>query len=88
MKTRLSDKYLVREYVIEKIGEQYLIPLLGVWDSFDDIDFNSLPDQSVLKANHGCGWNIIVRDKNLFDIMTLKAKFELWMHQLCLCEWI
>ena len=45
IKTRLADKYLVRDWVKEKIGEEYLIPLLGVWDKFDDIDFDKLPDR-------------------------------------------
>lgn len=59
LKTQLADKYLVREWIKEQIGEEYLIPLLGVWDNFDDIDFDKLPNQFVLKANHGCAWNII-----------------------------
>lgn len=79
LKTRLADKYLVRDWVKEKIGEKYLIPLLGVWDNFDEIDFNKLPDSFVLKANHGCGWNIIVKDKNKFDINDARKKFDNWM---------
>ena len=79
LKTQLADKYLVRNYVTEKIGDEYLIPLLGVWDSFDEIDFDSLPKQFVLKANHGSGWNIIVRDKSKFDKEDAKKKFEKWM---------
>lgn len=79
LKTRLADKYLVREWVAEKIGEEYLIPLLGVWDTFDDIDFDTLPNQFVLKANHGCGWNVIVRDKAVFDKGDAKKKFDQWM---------
>lgn len=67
LKTRLADKYLVRNWVARKIGEKYLIPLLGVWDDADDIDFDELPDQFVLKCNHGCNMNIIVRDKKTFD---------------------
>ena len=80
LKTRLADKYLVREWVKEKIGEEYLVPLLGVWDSFDEIDFDRLPDRFVLKANHGCGWNIIVKDKSMFDKDDAKKKFDQWMH--------
>lgn len=80
LKTRLADKYLVREWVKEKIGAQYLIPLLGVWDKFDDIDFDKLPNSFVLKANHGCGWNIIVRDKSKFDIEDARKKFAVWMN--------
>ena len=79
LKTRLADKYLVREWVAEKIGEEYLIPLLGVWDSFDEIDFDALPDQFVLKGNHGSGYNYIVKDKNVFDKLDAKAKFDWWM---------
>ncbi len=51
----------------EKIGERYLIPCLGVWNSFDEIDIQTLPDQFVLKANHGSGWNIVVSDKKSFQ---------------------
>lgn len=53
IKTRLSDKYLVRSWIKEKIGEQYLIPLLGVYDRFEDINFEKLPNKFVIKCNHG-----------------------------------
>jgi len=79
LKTRLADKYLVRDWVKEKIGEEYLIPLLGAWESFDEIDFDRLPDQFALKANHGSGWNVIVKDKAQFDKETAKKKFDVWM---------
>lgn len=66
--TRLVDKYLVREYVAEKLGEEYLIPLLGVWDDPDEIDFDALPDQFVLKCNHNSGTGMcICRDKSKLD---------------------
>lgn len=81
LKTRLADKYLVRDWVKEKIGEQYLVPLLGVWNSFDEIDFDKLPDQFVLKANHGSGWNYIVKDKSKFDKEDARKKFDVWMHK-------
>jgi len=80
-KTRLADKYLVREWVAEQIGEEYLIPLLGVYDKFDDIDFDVLPDQFVMKANHGSGWNIVVKDKDKFDAKAAKWKFDSWMNK-------
>ena len=80
LKTRLADKYLVREWIKEKIGEEYLVPLLGVWDSFDEIDFNSLPDRFALKTNHGSGWNVIVKDKSKFDIEDARAKFDNWLN--------
>ena len=79
LKTKLADKYLVREWVTEKIGDEYLIPLLGVWDSFDEIDFDTLPEQFVLKANHGSGWNIIVRDKSQFDKREARKMCEKWL---------
>ena len=50
-----------------------------VWDSFDEIDFDELPDRFVLKANHGSGWNIIVKDKAQFDREAAKEKFDTWM---------
>ena len=81
LKTQLADKYLVREWVKNKIGEKYLIPLLGVWDDFDDINFNSLPRQFVLKANHGCAYNIIVKDKTTFNKDDARNKFKLWLRE-------
>lgn len=80
IKTKLADKYLVREWVKEKIGEEYLVPLLGAWDKFDDIDFDKLPDKFVLKCNHGCGWNLIVTDKSKIDKVEAKKKFDKWMN--------
>lgn len=79
LKTQLADKYRVREWISEKIGEQYLIPLLGVWDKFDDIDFDTLPDQFVLKCNHGCGYNYVIKDKKAMDREYARKKFEYWL---------
>ena len=87
IKTSLADKYLVRDWIKNTIGEKYLIPLLGVWDKFEDIDFESLPNQFVLKANHGCGWNIIVRDKSKFNYKEAKEKFDTWMHKNYAFAW-
>lgn len=78
--TKCADKYAVREYVKEKIGEEYLIPLLGVWDSPDDIDFDSLPNQFVLKVNWGSGQNIIVKDKLTLNIEEAKEKLRNWLN--------
>ena len=77
----LSDKYLVRKWVEQKIGSDYLIPLLGVWDNFEDIDFDSLPNQFVLKTNHGSGTNIIVTDKNKIDKKEMKKKIKFWLKE-------
>ena len=65
LKTQLVDKYLVRDWIKGKIGEEYLIPLLGVWNSFDEIDFDMLPQQFVLKCNHGSGWTVVVTEKTV-----------------------
>ncbi len=78
IKTRLSDKYLAREWVKEKIGEKYLIPLLGVWDKFDDIDFSQLPEEYVLQCNHGSIMNVIVRKGQPLDKKDAKKKFDTW----------
>lgn len=79
IKTTLTDKYAVREWVEGKIGKDYLIPLVGVWDSFDNIDFDLLPKQFVLKTNHGTGTNLIVKDKNKINMRRAKRMFDDWM---------
>ena len=81
LKTRLADKYLVRKWVKDKIGEKYLVPLLGVWDSFDEINFDLLPNQFVLKCNHGCGYNYIVKDKSTFNIDDARQKINAWLNE-------
>ena len=63
MKSMLADKYAAREWVASKIGDEYLIPLLGVWDSPDEIDFDALPNSFVLKTNNASGTNLIVPEK-------------------------
>ncbi len=74
--TKMADKYEVRKHIEKKIGEEYLIPLLGVWDSFEEIDFDSLPDQFVLKCTHDSGGLVICRDKKLFDASAAKLKID------------
>ncbi len=74
--TKLVDKYEVRKYIAEKIGEEYLIPLVGgPWSSTDEIDFAALPDQFVLKCTHDSGGVIICKDKSKLDIPAAKEKF-------------
>ena len=65
--TMMQDKVREREYVASKIGEEHIIPLLGVWERTEDIDFDALPDQFVLKCSHDCGSTIICQDKGQFD---------------------
>lgn len=73
---KMVDKYEVRKYIAEKIGEEYLIPLLGVWNNFDEIDFDALPEQFVLKCTHDSGSVVICKDKSKFDYNAAKAKLE------------
>ena len=75
---KYADKYLVRKYVEKKIGSQYLIPIIGVYDNPDDINFSELPDQFALKMNHGSGWNIICFDKNKLDWEKSKKQIIEW----------
>lgn len=65
--TTMVDKCAVKEYVSSIIGKEYIIPTLGVWDSFDEIDFNSLPEQFVLKCTHDSGGLVICKDKSKLD---------------------
>lgn len=66
--TLLVDKYAVKEYVAEQIGRQYVIPTIAYWDNTDDIDWQSLPQQFVLKTTHDSGGVIVVKDKDKLDI--------------------
>lgn len=79
LKTRLTDKYLVRDWVKGKIGDQYLVPLLGVWNDFSEINFSLLPSKFVLKCTHGSGWNVLVADRSSFDRKAAARKINKWM---------
>lgn len=68
MYTILVDKYRVKEYIAEKLGEEYIIPTLGVWNTPEKIDFDELPNQFVLKWNHDSGSVVICKDKTQLDI--------------------
>ncbi|MDE7396222.1 MAG: hypothetical protein K2M98_00690, partial [Muribaculum sp.] len=65
--TTMVDKYEAKKYVASIIGEEYIIPTLGVWNRAEDIDFEALPDKFVLKATHDSGRVIICKDKNTLD---------------------
>lgn len=72
----VSDKLLVRDYVSKIIGEEYLIPILGSWKSFNEINFDELPNQFVLKCNHDSGGLVICKDKKYFNYKLAKKKIE------------
>ena len=74
--TTMVDKYAVKRFVADKIGAEYIIPTIGVWDKFDDIDFDALPDQFVLKCTHDSGGLIICRNKAKLDIDIARKKLE------------
>lgn len=74
--TKLVDKYEVKDFVAGIIGDEYVIPTLGVWDSFDEIDFDNLPKQFVLKCTHDSGGLVICKDKSQFDKEAARKKIE------------
>lgn len=73
---QLVDKYEVRKYISKVIGNSYLIPLIGVYDRFEEIDFNKLPDKFVLKCTHDSGSVFICKDKKNFNIRLVKNKIN------------
>lgn len=75
--TIMVDKYAVKKYVADKIGEEYIIPTLGVWDNPDDIDFDALPNRFVLKCNHNSGLGMcICKDKSKLDIEKVRSELR------------
>jgi hypothetical protein len=75
------DKYDVRKYVADVIGPEFLVPLIGVWSEFDDIPFDEMPEQFVLKATHGQGYNVVCRDKSTLDLTSLRETVKSWTTQ-------
>ena len=74
--TIMADKYLVKEYVAKKIGEQYIIPLIAIYENIDEIILSELPNQFVLKTTHDSGGIVICRDKNNFDVDKAKKRLK------------
>lgn len=81
LKTLLSDKYKVREWIQERIGNKYLNRLLGVWDDVESISWEELPKRFVLKATHGSGWNIVVNNKEKLNIELCKKDMCMWLEK-------
>lgn len=73
------DKILVRNYIVAKIGESYLVPLLGIYDSPEDIDFMILPERFVIKTNHASGQVIICDSKKTLDINKIRKTLKSWL---------
>ena len=72
--TKMVDKYEAKSYVSKIIGNKYIIPTLGIYNNFDEIDFNKLPNQFVIKCTHDSGGLVIVTDKSKLDIEKAKKK--------------
>jgi hypothetical protein len=77
---KLSDKYLVKKHIKEKIGDDYVPRLIGVFDDVSSIDFQQFPKSFILKGVHGSGMNIVVIDKNNLDENKCKRKLKKWPH--------
>lgn len=78
---KYTDKYEVRKYVSQMIGDEYLNKIFGIYDSFDEIDFSNYPQKFAMKATHGSSYNIIVTDINSFDKKEAKQKFDIWLKE-------
>lgn len=74
--TKMVDKYEVKEYVSNIIGEEYIIPTIGVYDSVDEIDFDKLPNQFVIKCTHDSGGVVLCTDKSKFNIEKAKKRIK------------
>ena len=77
--TRMVDKAEAKEYVRDVLGddaEKHIIPTLGVWDTFSEIDFNTLPSQFVLKTTHDSGGVVVVKDKSAMNLTEVRAIIE------------
>lgn len=78
---KCADKYCVREYIDSKGYGNKLVPLIGVWDRTEDIDWDSLPDRFVLKCNHGCAYNIVVSDKSKVNRAAINKQLDEWLKE-------
>lgn len=78
---KMVDKYAVKDYVSSILGPEITIPTLGVWDTVDDIEWDKLPDQFVLKCTHDSGGIVICRDKSKLDRKEAKKKLKYGLHR-------
>lgn len=77
--TRLADKYAVRDFVKERGLEDTLVKLYGKWDKAEDIDWDCLPNEFILRTNNGSGTNIIVKDKSSVDVNELQSQLNIYL---------
>lgn len=88
--TMLADKYAVKQFVADSIGNEYVVPCYGHWERFEDIDFDNLPDQFVLKTNHGSGGFVLCKDKLKLDKDAANTLLSSTLNQSYYgsgCEW-
>lgn len=71
---QMVDKYDAKKFIAERVGEEYVVPTIGVWDRFEDIDFASLPNQFIIKNTHDSGTYYICKDKSTLDIAAVREK--------------
>lgn len=76
-----ANKYAVRKYIKEKGLEKRLVPLIGAWKNAKEIEWNKLPNQFVLKCNHGCAYNLICTDKTKFDKEAAISQLSKWLNE-------
>ena len=76
-----ADKYAVRDFVEENGFADILVPLIGIYDSIDDVDFSALPDTFAMKCTNGCGSNLICQNKSELDIPAIQKQFRKWSKQ-------
>lgn len=74
--TTLVDKYKVKQYVADKIGAEHVVPLLGVWDNVDEVEWDNLPNRFVIKCSHDCGGMVICKDKSKLDVENAIKKLK------------
>lgn len=74
--TTIVDKYAVKQYIANQIGTEYIIPTLGVWDSFEEIEFDKLPNQFVLKCTHDSGGLVVCKDKTTLNVEWARKKIN------------
>jgi len=90
--TLCADKVLVRDFIKNKVGEQYLVPCLGIWKNPDEINFDLLPEKFAIKVNWGSGQNIICHNKEKLDLQEVRTTLKKWMlpnsnHYYDFLEW-
>lgn len=78
-RTKMVDKYEAKKYVASVIGEEYIIPTYGIYNHFNEIDFDTLPNQFVIKCTHNSGGLFICKDKNKFDFKKVGIQLEKWL---------